>query len=88
MTITRNIGIAIIGAIMLFFLVEKKYWAMLTTLVAYMIFRVPFNLYKRIVWDLKGAEFSGQMNEILLKDPYNSSHGYRRPCGYDNEVLG
>ena len=75
MTITRNIGIAVLGAIILFFLFEKKYWAILTTIVTYMIFRMPFNLYKRIVWDLKGAEFSGQMNEILLKNPYNSSLG-------------
>jgi len=92
MTITRNIGIAIIGAILLFFMVEKKYWAMLTTIIAYMIFRVPFNLYKRIVWDLKGAEFSGQMNEILLKDPYNSTMGTEDLAGmitrfWDNALI-
>jgi hypothetical protein len=32
-------------------------------------------LYKSIAWKLKGAEFSAQMNEILLKDPYNSTMG-------------
>ncbi|MBN2273931.1 MAG: hypothetical protein JXR41_14330 [Bacteroidales bacterium] len=75
MSITRNIGIVVIGAVILFFLIEGKYWAVLATVLSYMIFRLPFNLYKRIVWDLKGAEFSGQLNEILLKDPYNSSLG-------------
>ena len=75
MSITRNIGIAVIGAVILFFLFEKKFWAILSTFVSYMIFRLPFNLYKSIVWDLKGAEFSGQLNEILLKNPYDSSLG-------------
>jgi hypothetical protein len=92
MTITRNIGIAVIGAVILFFIFEKKYWAVLTTIIVYMIFRVPFNLYKRIVWDLKGAEFSGQMNEILLKNPYNSSLGTEDLAGmitrfWDNSLI-
>lgn len=75
MTITRNIGIAVLGAIILFFLFERKFWAILATLASYLVFRIPFNMYKRIAWDLKGAEFSAQMNEILLKDPYSSTLG-------------
>jgi hypothetical protein len=92
MSITRNIGIAVIGAVILFFLFEKKIWAILATFVSYMIFRLPFNLYKSIVWDLKGAEFSGQLNEILLKNPYDSSLGTEDFSGmltrfWDNSLI-
>jgi hypothetical protein len=92
LSITRNIGIASIGAVILFFLIDKKYWAILTSILSYLIFRIPFDLYKRFVWDLKGAELSGQLNEIILKNPYNSSLGTENFSGmltrfWDNALI-
>jgi hypothetical protein len=92
MTITRNIGIAAIVAVIIFFIFIKRYWAILFSILSYMIFRLPFDFYKRMVWDLKGAELSGQLNEILLKNPYNSSLGTENLSGmltrfWDNALI-
>ena len=75
MSITRNIGIVALGVILFYLLIEKKFYLAGYTLAGFMLFRLPFSLYKKIAWDISSANLGGQLSEVLLKNPYNSSLG-------------
>jgi hypothetical protein len=75
LAITRNIGLVIVPVIMLYFLLDRKYYAILYTLVSYSIFSLPFNLYQRIVWDINKSNMAQQLDGILLKNRYNVAAG-------------
>jgi hypothetical protein len=75
LSITRNIGIVALGIILFYLLIEKKFWLTGYTLAGFLLFRMPFSLYKKIAWDIEGANLKGQLSEVLLKNPYNRSLG-------------
>ncbi len=75
MSITRNIGIIMLLALFFYLLIDKKFYAAAFTFISYLVFRIPFNLYKSLVWNIRIAETGGQLNEILLKNPYNKAEG-------------
>jgi len=43
--------------------------------VSFLIFLIPFRIYKTIVWDAGRVRTEGQLSEILLKNPYNKALG-------------
>ena len=75
MSITRNIGFIIALAIIVYLLLDKKYYAVIYTIVSYYIFSMPFNLYQRIVWDINKSNMAQQLDGILLKNRYNVAIG-------------
>ena len=75
MAITRNIGIVALGVCILYLLLEKKFFLAGYTLIGFLIFRLPFSLYKKLAWGVTAANMSGQLNEVLLKNPYNPGLG-------------
>jgi hypothetical protein len=75
LSITRNIGIVALGVILFYLLIEKKFFLAGYTLAGFLVFRLPFSLYKKIAWDVESANMQGQLSEILLKNPYNRSLG-------------
>jgi hypothetical protein len=74
-SITRNIGIVMLMSVILYLLLNKKFYAAGFTLISYFIFRLPFGLYKNIIWDIKPSEGGGQLSEILYINPYNKTAG-------------
>ncbi len=73
---TRNIGYGMLIAIIIFFLIDRKYRAALYSVLSFLIFAIPYNLYKWIVWGFgPGGGNSGRINEIFYKDPYNAAAG-------------
>ena len=73
MSITRDIGIMVLAAIVFVLLTEKKLQASLVVIASYIIFLIPFKLYKSIVWH-SGSQ--RPFSEILLKNFYSPSDGY------------
>jgi len=73
MSITRDIGIMVLAAIVFVLLTEKKLLASLVVIASYVIFLIPFKLYKSIVWH-SGSQ--RPFSEILLKNFYSPSDGY------------
>ena len=75
MAITRNIGVIIVLAIIFYLLLDRKFYAVLYTILSYSIFSIPFNIYQRIVWDINKSNMSQQLDGILLKNRYNLAAG-------------
>ncbi len=75
MSITRNVGIAVLGVVLLFLLTEKKFYLAGYTLIGFMLFRIPFNIYKSLRWNVLGEDLSTQLNGLLQKNYYNAALG-------------
>ena len=79
---TRNVGYGMLIAIILFFLIDRKYRAALYSVLSFLIFAIPYNLYKWIVWGFgPGGGNSGRVSEIFYKDPYNAAAGTENFAG-------
>jgi hypothetical protein len=74
-SLTRNIGIVALLAMLLFLLFEKKFGAALMLALSYALFLIPFKIYKSVVWDTGQTKSTGQLSEIFLKNPYNRALG-------------
>jgi hypothetical protein len=74
-SLTRNIGIVALLAMLFFLLIEKKFRETLMLSMSYILFFIPYQIYKSIVWGSGQAKPSGQLSEILLKNPYNRALG-------------
>jgi hypothetical protein len=74
-SLTRNIGIVALLAMLFFLLVERKFRAAIMLVLSYAVFLIPFKFYKSVVWGAGQAKSTGQLSEILLKNPYNRALG-------------
>jgi hypothetical protein len=74
-SLTRNIGIVALVVMLLFLLAEKQFRATLMLLFSYLVFLIPFRIYKYLIWEVGRPKGSGQLAEILLKNPYDRSQG-------------
>lgn len=75
LSITRNVGLAALLAMILFFLFEKKYWVAIYSSTTFLIFKIAYNLYRGLVWNLHESELHGQLSVLLQKNPYNKTLG-------------
>jgi hypothetical protein len=74
-SLTRNIGIVALLVMVVFLLLNKKYLSSILLLGSYIVFLLPYKLYKALVWDAGRPKGSSQFGEILLKNPYNRAEG-------------
>lgn len=72
-SLTRNIGIVALLAMVFFLMIEKRFRAAVMLTVSYVIFLIPFRIYRSIAWG--SGQTSGQLSEIMLKNPYNRALG-------------
>ncbi len=72
---TRNIGWSLLIASILFFLLDKKKINALFSLISFLIFFIPYNIYKMIFWNIKNAGFEGQFKRMFWINPYNANDG-------------
>jgi len=74
-SLTRNIGIVALLAMIFFLIIEKKVREALMLSMSYIIFLIPYKVYKSMVWGTVQTKPTGQLSEILLKNPYNRALG-------------
>lgn len=87
MSLTRNIGIVVIGVVLLYLVTERKFYLAGYTLVSFIIFRTPFSIYKKVRWDAHGEDLSTQLEGLLLKNYYNPAMGKEDLPGMFNRFL-
>jgi hypothetical protein len=87
LTQTRNIGYSFIIAAILFFFINKKFRSIIYFLIGYLIFLIPFNLYKHFVWEKQGIGLESQFNVMFFKDPYNLALGYENFNGFADRFI-
>jgi hypothetical protein len=73
---TRTVGYSMLIAVLFYLLIRKEYYALLYAFVSYLVFALPYNIYKWIVWDLiPGKSGGGRFGLILYKNVYNKAAG-------------
>jgi len=88
MSITRNVGIVVLATVLLFLLTEKKFYLAGYTLLSFILFRIPFNIYKSVRWGIHSEDMSTQLDALLLKNFYNPALGKEDLGGMVDRFLG
>jgi hypothetical protein len=72
---TRTIGITMLIAIIMYFLIHKNWKAASVSLVSFMLFQIVFLIYKSIFWGSLKVGAENQLSVLLLRNPYNPDTG-------------
>jgi hypothetical protein len=74
-SLTRNIGIVMLLAMLLFLFIEKRFRGAIFLTISFVAFLIPFRIYKKIAWHESMSQGPDQISEILRKNPYNRALG-------------
>ena len=73
---TRTVGYSMLMAVILYLLISREYRAALYAFISYLLFLIPYSIYKWIVWDLiPGKSGGGRFEVIFYKNPYSKAAG-------------
>ncbi len=81
MTFCKNIAIGMLGAMLLFFLLEKNYRSLLYTTAGYLLVRGSFEMLKATVWGASN-QYGSQGAILMQKDAYNPAAGQETLTGF------
>ena len=79
--LTRNIAIACLGGIVLFFVISKQYKNVLYAIGAFLAFEIPMIGIEKIIFHAD-SQWGSQGGILLLKDPYDASKGKETLSGF------
>jgi hypothetical protein len=85
MGLTRTIGFAVIGAVILYFCFEKQWKNLLYSLVSSGLVFILFSIVKKIVWPESGASYD--INNYLAKNFYNVEQGMEDLPGFIDRLV-
>ena len=77
----KSSAIVVIPAVLLFFALEKNWKAVGFSMGAYLLFKLPYELLVRSIWDAQN-QFAGQSKILLQKDPYDKALGNEDLAGF------
>ncbi|HVA99413.1 MAG TPA: hypothetical protein VNG53_11010 [Bacteroidia bacterium] len=81
LTLAKNVAIAALGVMIVFFLMEKQNRNALYSVGAFLIFEIPFAFLKFLLWG-KIGQYGSQGDLLMLKDPYNPALGKENLYGF------
>ena len=81
LSLTKNVGIVLVPVIILFFLLNKQYLNAMYSALAFLCFKIPFEIIKFLAWGNIG-QYGSQGAILLQKDPYNASKGQEDISGF------
>jgi len=87
MSLTRNIGVITLLSLLVYLILQKKYYLSGYTLLSFLFFKLSFGLYKSLVWGLEKSDISGAVSKILYADFYNPTAGNEDLSGILIRVL-
>ena len=87
LSITRNVGWSMIIAVIIYFLIEKKFRQILFTILSVAFFYIPYNIYKSVYWKVGEAGFEGQFEKMFWIDPYNVNVGKEDLSGFISRFI-
>ena len=82
MGLTRSVGYATIGVVIIFFMVYKKWQAILPTVASFGILYILYSMLRRLIWGIHGADFSGQGKGLMYKNYYSHAEGKEDLAGF------
>ena len=85
MGLTRTIGFAVIGAVILYFAFQKQWKNLLYSFAATVLIFFFFNALKTMLWPESGAAYD--INNYLAKNFYNPEQGMEDFSGFVNRLV-
>jgi hypothetical protein len=82
LSITRNVGLGILITLIIYFVINRQFKEILYSVVAFLIFQIPYSLYKNLYWKLHDVGFESQFGEMFWKHPYDKSQGKEDMHGF------
>lgn len=86
-TMTKNLAIASLAVLVFYFAINKRFLQIAYTLVAFMLFKVPFEILKQFIWNGTN-QYLSQSALLLQKDPYDASKGQEDFAGFVGRFIG
>lgn len=86
LTISRNIAIAVLPAVFLFFIAIKKFRSLIYLCVSFILFRGLFEIIKGMIWP-GNNQFRSQIDILRKKDPYDESKGIDDLSGFFDRLI-
>ncbi len=80
--LSKNIGLASAIAVLIYFILEKKWKTFLFTAVSFGIFYFTFDTLKNIIWHVSDSQISAEGSGLMRKDFYNPSEGNEDFAGF------
>ncbi len=87
MMITRNVALASIGILAVFFIYRKKYLEAGASIVGFGIFYFLYKLALQFIWKIDGSQFASQSKLMFQKDAYQPQLGNENFMGFINRFL-
>ncbi|HKR06348.1 MAG TPA: hypothetical protein VJY62_17060 [Bacteroidia bacterium] len=88
LSMTRNLAIGILIPLFVFLILQKKYLHVLYFAGAFLLFRVPFEFFRKMMWGEKN-QFANQVSVLIKqKDPYDVSKGFEDFSGFIQRFQG
>ena len=85
MGLTRTIGYAVMGAIIVYFCFQKQWKNLLYSLVASVLVFILFSMLKNVVWPESGVAYN--INNYLARNFYNLEQGMEDFPGFINRLV-
>lgn len=82
MMLTRNVALAAIGILALFFIYRKQYKEAVAAVVGFGIFYALYKLALKFIWKLDGSQFVAQSKLMFQKDAYQPQLGSETFSGF------
>jgi hypothetical protein len=82
LTITKNIGLVAVIAVVIYFLLTKNWKFSILFIAAFAIWTFSFNTIKSTVWENKEVQIGSQGSTLLLKNPYKPDLGNDDAYGF------
>jgi hypothetical protein len=79
--ISRNVALAMVGVVAVFFIYRKKYIEPIIFTSSFIVFFYLYKLMLKVVWHLDASQFTSQGNKMLNKDAYNPQAGKETMAG-------
>lgn len=86
-TITKNLGLAILIGTVLFLLWNKRWYSSVYYVGSYVVYSGIFKAFKAVFYSDGAAQIGRQGNILLFKDPYNESKGLEDFAGYVDRII-
>lgn len=86
LTMSKNITVTAVGSTLVYFLINKEFKHAFYAVVSYLTIKIPFEVFKYLVWGNQG-QYSSQGSVLLLKDPYDTSKGNEDLTGFIDRFI-
>lgn len=82
MMITRNVALAAVGVVFIYFIYRKKFAEAAASLGGFAIFYFLYKLALKYIWKIDGSQFASQTKLMFQKDAYQPQLGNENAWGF------